>query len=66
MKSIVEYIKESQSADNVYAVYFHDGILDTYYNSKEDAEKRVEELNKEVESNKCVIKTEPRTNFEKP
>lgn len=65
MKHLKDYIYESQSADNVYAVYFHDGVLDTYYNDKEDAEKRAEELNKEVPSNKCVVKEEPRSNFEK-
>ena len=67
MKRLTDFILESASnEDNVYAVYFGDGILDTYFNEEKDAEARKDELNKEVETNKCVVKKEPRSNFEEP
>ena len=60
----VKEVKETKEQDNVYVVYFNDGTMDNYFESKDDAEARKEELNKEMPDNKCEVKEEPRSNFE--
>ena len=67
MESLTNYLKQIYEADEekVYVVYFADGIMDNYYATKTEAEQRKSELNKEAPSNKCTVKEEPRTNFEK-
>ena len=70
MKTLTEFLQESvqvqetASDDNVYVVYFEDGTMDNYFESKDEADARAKELNNEVESNKCTVKEEPRSNFE--
>ena len=63
MKNIKDYILESK--EQVYAVYFGDGILDTYFKTEDEANKRKDELNNEVKTNNCVVKKEPLSNIEK-
>ena len=65
MKSIISYIKESEEKNNVFVVYFNDGTMYNYYTNKEEANKVKDQLNQEMPDNKCTIKEEPLSNFEK-
>lgn len=66
MKKLTDFILESQAKkDNVFVVYFNDNTMDNYFDNKEDAEARKDELNKEMPDNECTVKEEPRSNFEK-
>lgn len=64
MKNFTEYIKEA-TADQVYAVYFGDGTLYNYSPDETEANEWKNKLNTEVPSNKCTVKKEPITNFQK-
>lgn len=65
MKSLQEFITETESSNDVYVVYFGDGIMQNFYYDEDEAKKEVESLNKEAESNKAYFKKEPRKNIEK-
>jgi hypothetical protein len=65
MKDLKEFILEAESSDDVYVVYFGDGIMQNFYYTEEDAKAEVNSLNKEASSNKAYFKREPRKNIEK-
>lgn len=65
MKDLKEFILEAESSDDVYVVYFGDGIMQNFYYTEEDAKAEVDSLNKEASSNKAYFKREPRKNIEK-
>ena len=65
MKSLQEFITEAESSNDVYVVYFGDGIMQNFYYTEDDAKQEVESLNKEVPDNKAYFKKEPRKNIEK-
>ena len=65
MKNLKEFILEAESSDDVYVVYFGDGIMQNFYYTEEDAKAEVNSLNKEASSNKAYFKREPRKNIEK-
>ena len=65
MKDLKEFILEAESPDDVYVVYFGDGIMQNFYYTEEDAKAEVNSLNKEASSNKAYFKREPRKNIEK-
>ncbi len=64
MKNITEFIKEA-AEDQVYAVYFGDGTLYNYSPDESEANEWKDKLNTEAPSNKCTVKKEPITNFQK-
>ena len=65
MKDLKEFIIEAESSNDIYVVYFGDGIMQNFYYTEEDAKKEVDSLNKEVPDNKAYFKKEPRKNIEK-
>lgn len=64
MNNFSNVVSKSTVSDNVYVVYFGDGTMYNYYNSKEEADEIVDSLNSESIVNKAIVKAEPKTNFE--
>lgn len=66
MKSLQEFIIESENkSEDVYVVYFGDGIMENFYLTEEEAKNKVEELNKENSDAKASYKKEPKSKIEK-
>lgn len=65
MKSLQEFILETESDSDVYVVYFGDKTMQNFYYTEDEAQKEVDSLNKEVPDNKAFWKKEPRKNIEK-
>ena len=66
MKSLKDFlsekfeVKESASDEKVYCVYYDDGTLENFYNTKEEAEAVAK---KEDNNFKCTIKEEPKEKY---
>ena len=52
-------------AESVYVVYFGDGTMENFYYDEKDAKEVADKLNKEMPSNKCTVKKEPKDKIEK-
>ncbi len=65
MKSLQEFINESESSDDVYVVYMGDGTMENFYYSEEEAKSKVDELNKENSDAKASFKKEAKSKIEK-
>lgn len=66
MKSLQEFIIESENkSEDVYVVYFGDGIMENFYLTEEEAKNKVEELNKENSDANASYKKEPKSKIEK-
>ena len=57
--------EKNQANDNVYVVYYDDGTMYSYYETKEEAEEEAKKLTKENSDFPASVKEEPKTNFEK-
>ena len=64
MKSLRQFIMEAE-AESVYVVYFGDGTMENFYYDEKDAKEVADKLNKEMPSNKCTVKKEPKDKIEK-
>lgn len=65
MKNLSNLDINEAETRNVYVVYFKDGTMYNYFNTKEEAQEQADELNSESEINGAEVKQEPITNFEK-
>ena len=64
MKSLRQFVMEVE-AEHVYVVYFEDGTMENFYYDEKDAKEAADRLNKEMPSNKCTVKKEPKSKIEK-
>lgn len=65
MKNIVDFIKENADSEDVYVLYMDDNTMVNYFYTKKEAEEEKIKLEKENKDNKCTIKTEKKSNYEK-
>lgn len=64
MKTLTQFIEENNQ-DQVFVLYMEDGTMVNYFNDKQTAESEKKKLESENKDNKCSIKKEKRSNFEK-
>lgn len=64
MKTLTQFIEESNQ-DQVFVLYMEDGTMVNYFNDEQTAESEKKKLESENKDNKCSIKKEKRSNFEK-
>ena len=64
MKTLTQFIEENNQ-DQVFVLYMEDGTMVNYFNDKQTAESENKKLESENKDNKCSIKKEKRSNFEK-
>lgn len=66
MKSLEEFVIESEKQDeDVFVVYFGDGVMENFYYTEDEAKAKVEELNKENSDAKASYKKEAKSKIEK-
>ena len=66
MKSLVEFIQESQDnpqSEFIYVVYDDDGTIINVFDTEIEAKDASEEHNKAIEGNKSVVKKETRSSI---
>ena len=64
MKTLTQFIEESNQ-DQVFVLYMEDGTMVNYFNDEQTAESEKKKLESENKDNKCSIKKEKRSKFEK-
>lgn len=64
MKTLMQFIEESNQ-DQVFVLYMEDGTMVNYFNDEPSAEAEKKKLESENKDNKCSIKKEKKSNFEK-
>lgn len=64
MKTLTQFIEESNQ-DQVFVLYMEDGTMVNYFNDEQTAKFEKKKLESENKDNKCSIKKEKRSNFEK-
>jgi len=66
MKSLEEFVIESEKQnEDVFVVYFGDGVMENFYYTEDEAKAKVEELNKENSDAKASYKKESKSKIEK-
>jgi hypothetical protein len=64
MKKLSDFIKESESDEIVYSVYYDDGTLYSYYDTEKEAKSEADKLTKENPDFPAKVKQEKKSEFE--
>ena len=65
MKKLSDFIKESESSEEmVYSVYYDDGTLYSYYDTEKEAKSEADKLTKENPDFPAKVKQEKKSEFE--
>ena len=63
MKKLSDFIKESESDEIVYSVYYDDGTLYSYYDTEKEAKSEADKLTKENPDFPAKVKPEKKSEF---